>query len=69
MKATGITRTTRTTNTTIIRSRAERIVFRNIRFRLELTRPVRLDAFEIVVNSIHDFWLNKVKLPQQRTGA
>lgn len=68
MKATGIMRIMRITNTTITRSRAERIVFRNIRFRLDLTRPVRLDAFEILV-SVDDFWLTKVKLPQQRTGV
>lgn len=31
-----------------------------------LTKPVQLDAFESVVKSINDFWLTKVKLPQQR---
>jgi chemotaxis family two-component system response regulator Rcp1 len=30
-----------------------------------LTKPVQLDAFESLVRSINDFWLNKVKLPQQ----
>ena len=30
-----------------------------------LTKPVRLDAFEDIVKSINDFWLTKVKLPQQ----
>jgi two-component system, chemotaxis family, response regulator Rcp1 len=34
-----------------------------------LTKPVQLDAFEILVKSINDFWLTKVKLPQQRTGV
>jgi CheY-like chemotaxis protein len=31
-----------------------------------LTKPVELDAFESLVKSINDFWLTKVKLPQQR---
>ena len=30
-----------------------------------LTKPVQLDAFEGLVKSINDFWLTKVKLPQQ----
>ena len=31
-----------------------------------LSKPVQLDAFESLVRSINDFWLTKVKLPQQR---
>ena len=31
-----------------------------------LSKPVQLDAFESLVKSINDFWLKKVKLPQQR---
>ena len=31
-----------------------------------LNKPVQLDAFENLVRSINDFWLTKVKLPQQR---
>ena len=31
-----------------------------------LTKPVQLDAFDSLVKSINDFWLVKVKLPQQR---
>ena len=31
-----------------------------------LVKPVQFDAFEILVKSINDFWLTKVKLPQQR---
>lgn len=31
-----------------------------------LTKPVQLDDFEALVKSINDFWLTKVKLPQQR---
>ena len=31
-----------------------------------LTKPAQLDAFESLVKSINDFWLTKVKLPQQR---
>ena len=34
-----------------------------------LTKPVHLDAFESLVKSINDFWLTKVKLPQQRKPA
>jgi two-component system, chemotaxis family, response regulator Rcp1 len=34
-----------------------------------LTKPVQLDAFESLVKSINDFWLTKVKLPQQRSGG
>jgi chemotaxis family two-component system response regulator Rcp1 len=30
-----------------------------------LTKPVQLDSFETLVTSINDFWLTKVKLPQQ----
>ena len=30
-----------------------------------LSKPVQLDAFEILVKSINDFWLVKAKLPQQ----
>jgi chemotaxis family two-component system response regulator Rcp1 len=29
-----------------------------------LNKPVRLDDFERLVQSIHDFWLTRVKLPQ-----
>jgi two-component system, chemotaxis family, response regulator Rcp1 len=30
-----------------------------------LSKPVKLDAFEGIVKSINDFWLNKVRLPAQ----
>jgi two-component system, chemotaxis family, response regulator Rcp1 len=30
-----------------------------------LTKPGQLDGFEAIVKSINDFWLTKVKLPQQ----
>jgi CheY-like chemotaxis protein len=30
-----------------------------------LSKPVQLDAFDELVRSINDFWLTKVKLPQQ----
>jgi chemotaxis family two-component system response regulator Rcp1 len=34
-----------------------------------LSKPVQLDAFEGLVKSLNDFWLTKVKLPQQmRSG-
>jgi two-component system, chemotaxis family, response regulator Rcp1 len=31
-----------------------------------LSKPVQLDEFESLVKSINDFWLTKVKLPQQQ---
>jgi two-component system, chemotaxis family, response regulator Rcp1 len=34
-----------------------------------LSKPVQLDAFESLVRSINDFWLTKVKLPQQRSNG
>ncbi|MGA9811135.1 MAG: response regulator [Terriglobales bacterium] len=34
-----------------------------------LTKPVELDAFEALVKSINDFWLTKVKLPQQEQSG
>jgi len=34
-----------------------------------LSKPVQLDAFESLVKSINDFWLTKVKLPQQRQNT
>jgi chemotaxis family two-component system response regulator Rcp1 len=34
-----------------------------------LSKPVQLDAFESLVKSINDFWLTKVKLPQQRLSG
>jgi CheY-like chemotaxis protein len=30
-----------------------------------LTKPVQLDDFESLVSSINDFWLTRVRLPQQ----
>jgi chemotaxis family two-component system response regulator Rcp1 len=30
-----------------------------------LSKPVQLDTFESLVKSINDFWMTKVKLPQQ----
>jgi two-component system, chemotaxis family, response regulator Rcp1 len=34
-----------------------------------LTKPLQLDAFEALVKSINDFWLTKVKLPQQLSNG
>lgn len=34
-----------------------------------LSKPVQLDAFEILVQSINDFWLTKVKLPKSQQAA
>jgi CheY-like chemotaxis protein len=33
-----------------------------------LSKPVQLDEFEAIVRSISDFWLSKVRLPQQSHG-
>jgi two-component system, chemotaxis family, response regulator Rcp1 len=33
-----------------------------------LSKPVQLEEFESLVKSINDFWLTKVKLPQQGRG-
>jgi chemotaxis family two-component system response regulator Rcp1 len=34
-----------------------------------LSKPVQLDAFEVLIKSINDFWLTKAKLPQQAPVA
>ncbi len=34
-----------------------------------LSKPVQLEAFEVLVKSINDFWLTKAKLPQHKAGA
>jgi chemotaxis family two-component system response regulator Rcp1 len=34
-----------------------------------LSKPVQLEEFEGLVKSINDFWLMKVKLPQQDVGG
>jgi len=34
-----------------------------------LSKPVQLDAFDRLVRSINDFWLNEVELPPQGQGA
>jgi chemotaxis family two-component system response regulator Rcp1 len=34
-----------------------------------LKKPVQLDAFELLVKSINDFWLTKVELPSQTRGG
>jgi CheY-like chemotaxis protein len=34
-----------------------------------LIKPVQFDAFASLVKSINDFWLTKVKLPQQTEGG
>ena len=34
-----------------------------------LSKPVQLDEFESLVRSINDFWLTKVRLPQQAHNA
>lgn len=49
-------------------SDAEADIVRSYQLRANcyLTKPVQLDAFESLVKSINDFWLTKVKLPQQR---
>lgn len=34
-----------------------------------LSKPVELDAFEGLVQSINDFWLTRVKLPQRKQAG
>jgi len=34
-----------------------------------LTKPVQLEAFEVLVKSINDFWLTRAKLPQQKLSG
>jgi CheY-like chemotaxis protein len=34
-----------------------------------LSKPVQLDAFEVLVKNINDFWLTTVKLPQQQENS
>jgi CheY-like chemotaxis protein len=31
-----------------------------------LSKPVQLDAFQVLIKSINDFWLTRAKLPRQR---
>jgi chemotaxis family two-component system response regulator Rcp1 len=33
-----------------------------------LSKPVRLDEFEAIVKSVNEFWLTKVRLPQQMSS-
>ncbi|MGB6978939.1 MAG: response regulator [Candidatus Acidiferrales bacterium] len=49
-------------------SDAEADIAKSYRLRANcyLTKPVQLDKFESLVASINDFWLTRVKLPQQR---
>ena len=48
-------------------SEAEADVVKSYQLRANcyLSKPVMLEAFEGLVKSINDFWLTKVKLPQQ----
>ncbi len=34
-----------------------------------LIKPVQLEAFENLVKSVNDFWLHKVRLPQQKLSG
>jgi chemotaxis family two-component system response regulator Rcp1 len=48
-------------------SEAEIDIFNSYRLQANcyLNKPVQLEAFELLVRSINDFWLNTVKLPRQ----
>jgi len=52
-------------------SDAEVDIFRSYQLQANcyLSKPVQLDEFELVVKSINDFWLKKVKLPLHELGA
>jgi two-component system, chemotaxis family, response regulator Rcp1 len=51
-------------------SDAEADIVRSYQLRANcyLTKPVQLDEFEGLVKSINDFWLTRVKLPQQTSS-
>ena len=44
---------------------ADIVVSYELKANCYLSKPVQLDEFEGLVKSINDFWLTKVKLPQQ----
>ncbi len=49
-------------------SEAEADIFKSYQLQANcyLSKPVQLDAFQSIVKSINDFWLTRVKLPQNR---
>jgi len=52
-------------------SEAEADIARGYRLQANcyLRKPVHLEAFEMLVRSINDFWLNKAKLPRHSQAA
>lgn len=66
IKADDSLRTIPTVILTTSESQADIVTSYQLQANCYLTKPVQLDAFENLVRSINDFWLTKVKLPQQR---
>ena len=66
IKADGSLKTIPTVILTTSESEADIIKSYQLQANCYLSKPVQLDEFEAVVKSINDFWLTKVKLPQQR---
>ena len=66
IKADGSLKTIPTVILTTSESEADIVKSYQLQANCYLSKPVQLDAFEKLVGSINDFWLTKVKLPQQR---
>ena len=66
IKAHGSLKTIPTVILTTSESEADIVKSYQLQANCYLSKPVQLDAFESLVGSINDFWLTKVKLPQQR---
>jgi two-component system, chemotaxis family, response regulator Rcp1 len=66
IKADGTLKTIPTVILTTSESEADIVKSYQLQANCYLSKPVQLDAFESLVGSINDFWLTKVKLPQQR---
>ena len=66
IKADEMLRTIPTVILTTSDSEADIVKSYQLQANCYLSKPVQLDAFETLVRSINDFWLTKVKLPQQR---
>ena len=69
IKADDSLRTIPTVILTTSESEADIVKSYQLQANCYLSKPVQLDAFESLVKSINDFWLTRVKLPQQRPGG
>jgi CheY-like chemotaxis protein len=66
IKADESLRTIPTVILTTSEAEADIVKSYQLRANCYLSKPVQLDAFDSLVKSINDFWLTKVKLPQQQ---